>query len=127
MPEHAGEIHFTLVAGVSLAALVLGVLAGFFLYAGKDKDPVNIPLLRNRFEIDTFYDKILVPYFQNAFATIVYFFDEFLINGLLVGGLSRATASTGGFFRKLQSGQLQGYAFAFGLGVILVIYFTVFI
>ena len=127
MPEHAGEFHFTMVAGVSLAALILGVLAGFILYAGKDKDPVNIPLLRNRFEIDTFYDKFLVPYFQDAFATIVYFFDEFLINGLLVGGLSRATASTGDFFRKMQSGQLQGYAFAFGLGVILVIYFTVFI
>ena len=53
--------------------------------------------------------------------------DELLINGLLVGGLSRGAASTGNLFRKLQSGQLQAYSFAFGLGVILVIYFTVFL
>ena len=82
---------------------------------------------RNRFYIDGIYDNCLVRYFQDAFAAIVHFFDEFLINGLLVGGLSRAAVSFGNLFRKLQSGNLQGYAFAFGLGVILVIYFTVFL
>ena len=81
---------------------------------------------QNRFYIDGFYDNFLVRYFQDAFAAIVHFFDEFLINGLLVGGLSRGAASFGNLFRKVQSGNLQGYAFAFGLGVILVIYFTVF-
>ena len=42
------------------------------------------------------------------------------------GSLSRGAASVGNLFRKVQSGELQAYAFAFGLGVILVIYFTVF-
>jgi len=72
------------------------------------------------------YDNFIVRYFQDAFAAIIHFFDELLINGLLVGGLGRGAASTGNLFRKLQSGQLQAYSFAFGLGVILVIYFTVF-
>ena len=126
-PEHAGEFHLNFLFWVSAIALVVGAGAGFILYAGKDKDPLSIPLLKNRFYIDGIYDHIIVRYFQDALAAIVHFFDEFLINGMLVGGLSRGAASTGNLFRKLQSGQLQGYAFAFGLGVILVIYFTVFL
>jgi hypothetical protein len=34
--------------------------------------------------------------------------------------------SVGNLFRKVQSGQLQGYAFAIGIGAALVVYFTVF-
>ncbi len=127
-PEHHGNgFQIGMVAGISLAALVIGVTAGFVLYNGKDKDPLSIPLFRNRFYFDSIYDNVLVRFFQDTTAAIINFFDEFLINGLLVGGLSRATASTGNLFRQLQSGSLQGYAFAFGLGVILVIYFTVFL
>jgi NADH-quinone oxidoreductase subunit L len=126
-PEHAGEFHRNFLFWVSATALIVGAGAAFLLYAGKDKDPLSIPLLRERFHIDRIYDNYLVRYFQDAFAAIVHFFDELLINGLLVGGLSRGTASFGNLFRKLQSGQLQGYSFAFGLGVILVIYFTVFL
>jgi NADH-quinone oxidoreductase subunit L len=123
-PEHL--IHLGFVTYVSIGALLTGVIAGFALYTGKEKDPVSIPLLQNRFYIDGLYDNFLVRYFQDAFAAIVAFFDEFLINGLIVGGLSRAAESFGNIFRKVQSGSLQGYAFVFGLGVILVVYFTVF-
>jgi NADH-quinone oxidoreductase subunit L len=127
VPEHAGEFHVNFLFWVSAIALVVGAGSAFVLYSGKDKDPLSIPLLKNRFYIDGFYDNFVVRFFQDAFAAIIHFFDELLINGLLVGGLSRGAASLGGFFRKLQSGQLQGYAYAFGLGVILVIYFTVFL
>ena len=123
-PEHL--IHLGFVTYVSIGALLTGVIAGFLLYAGKEKDPVSIPLLQNRFYIDGLYDNFLVRYFQDAFAAIIAFFDEFIINGLIVGGLSRAAESFGNIFRKVQSGSLQGYAFAFGLGVILVVYFTAF-
>ena len=126
LPEHAGEFHVNFLFWISLGALILGAGSGFALYAGKEKDPLSIPLLQNRFYIDGFYDNFLVRYFQDAFAAIIAFFDEFIINGLLVGGLSRTAESTGNLFRKVQSGSLQGYAFAFGLGVILVVYFTVF-
>jgi len=122
--EHA-EGH-SVVLGASIATLILGLIAGFVLYKGKDKDPLSIPLFKNRFYVDYIYDNFLVRYFQDAFAAIVAFFDEFFINGLLVGGLSRAAEATGNIFRKTQSGSLQAYAFAFGLGVILVVYFTAF-
>lgn len=124
--EGHSEGH-ALILGASIGSLVLGLLAGFVLYKGKEEDPLSIPLLKNRFYIDGFYDNFLVRYFQDAFAAIVHFFDELLINGLLVGGLSRGAVSFGNLFRKIQSGELQGYAFAFGLGVVLVIYFTVFL
>ena len=124
-PEHLFDFS-GIVPLTSLAAVALGVIAGFLLYNGKDKDPVSIPFFRDRFKIDDIYDNIIVRYFQNAAAAIVHFFDEFLINGLIVGGASRVAEGFGGIFRRVQSGNLQGYAFAFGIGVILVIYFTVF-
>jgi NADH-quinone oxidoreductase subunit L len=123
-PEHVAN---TTVLIASIATLVMGVGAGFFLYRGKESDPLSIPLFRDRFYFDGIYDNFVVRYFQDAFAAIIHFFDELLINGLLVGGLSRGAASAGNLFRKLQGGQLQAYSFAFGLGVILVIYFTVFL
>ena len=63
---------------------------------------------------------------QNVLAAVVHFVDEFVINCLLVGGLSRGVASVGQLCRRLQSGSLQGYAFAFGLGVVIVVWITVF-
>jgi NADH-quinone oxidoreductase subunit L len=124
--EHGHAEGHSLILGASIGSLVLGLIAGFALYNGKDKDPVSIPLFRDRFKIDAFYDNVLVKYFQDAFAAIIHFFDEFLINGLIVGGSTRIAEGFGGLFRRVQGGNLQGYAFAFGLGVILVIYFTAF-
>lgn len=127
LPEHAGELHLSgMVSMVSLIAIAVGVTAGYLLYKGKDKDPVSIPLFKNRFYVDGFYDNVVVRYLQDAFAGIVNFFDKFLIDGVGVGGLSRGAESFGNLFRRVQSGNLQGYAFTFGIGVVLVIYFTVF-
>ncbi|WAC21067.1 NADH-quinone oxidoreductase subunit L [Luteolibacter sp. SL250] len=127
-PIHEGghaEGH-SIILGASIATLILGLITGFVLYKGKDKDPLSVPPFKNRFYIDGFYDNFLVRYFQDAFAAIVHFFDELFINGIFVGGLSRGAESLGNAFRKVQSGSLQAYAFAFGIGTLLVIYFTVF-
>ncbi len=126
VPEHAGEFHVNFLFWVSLIALVIGVGFALLLYTGKDKDPLSVPVLKNRFYIDGLYDNFIVRYFQDGLAAIVHFFDELIINGLLVGGISRSAVSVGNLFRKVQSGQLQGYAFAIGIGAALVVYFTVF-
>jgi NADH-quinone oxidoreductase subunit L len=126
VPEHAGEFHVNFLFWVSLIALVIGAGFALLLYTGKDKDPLSVPVLKNRFYIDGFYDNFIVRYFQDSLAAIVHFFDELIINGLLVGGVSRSAVSVGNLFRKVQSGQLQGYAFAIGIGAALVVYFTVF-
>ncbi len=119
-------IHLGPVTFISLGAVILGVVFGFILYHGKKAEPVDIPLLRNKFYFDELYDRGIVRYLQDALSAIVAFFDEFIINGLLVGGFTRAAESSGNLFRRIQSGSLQGYAFVFGLGVVLVIYFSVY-
>ncbi|MGJ8645027.1 MAG: NADH-quinone oxidoreductase subunit L [Luteolibacter sp.] len=124
--EHGHAEGHTVILIASISSLVLGLAAGFVLYAGKEKDPISIPLFKNRFYLDDIYEKGIVKYFQDCVAAIVHFFDEFIINGLIVGGLSRLAESFGNLFRKAQSGNLQAYAFSFGLGVLLLIYFTVF-
>jgi NADH-quinone oxidoreductase subunit L len=126
LPAHAGEFHVNKLFWISLGALLVGAIPAFLIYNGRTRDPISIPLFRNRFYLDTIYDKVLVRGIQDGGAAIVHFFDEFLINGVLVGGSSRLAQSVGGLFRRVQNGNLQGYAFVFGLGVIAVIYFTAF-
>jgi NADH-quinone oxidoreductase subunit L len=123
-PPHTEHPHIVLFA--SLGTLILGFALGFVTYWGKERDPISIPLFRDRFRIDAFYDNVVVRYFQDALAGIVNFFDEFLINGVIVGGTTRLAEGFGGIFRRIQSGNLQAYAFIFGIGVIVVIYFTAF-
>lgn len=121
-----GHEHPPIVLIASIATLVLGLVAGFALYSGKTKDPLNFPLFRNRFYIDGIYDNFIVRYFQDAFAAIVHFFDELLINGFLVGGLSRSAQGIGLLIRRMQSGNLQTYAAFLGLGTLVIIYLIVF-
>ena len=111
---------------ISIGAFTIGVALAFFLYAGKDKEPINIAIFRDKFYFDELY-AWLIKIFQDAFAAIVHFFDAFIINAMIVGGLSRTATGIGNFFRRYaQSGSLSGYAFLMAVGALLVIYFTVF-
>jgi len=118
--------HDSIILIASIGTLVLGLAAGFFLYHGKTKDPLSVPLFRERFYIDRLYDHFIVKYFQDAFAAIVHFFDELFINGLFVSGISRGAQGLGLLIRRMQSGNLQTYAAFLGAGVLLVIYLVVF-
>ena len=82
--------------------------------------------LVNRLYIDWFYDKVLVKGVQGILASIIDFIDQFIISGLIVGGLARLTAAVGSLLRRLQSGNMAAYTVLFGVGLLLVIYFTVF-
>ena len=114
---------------ISLAALIIGIGSGILVYRGRDSDPLEgsaiFKIFRNKFYFDEVY-LVLVRIFQNAVAMVVHFLDDFIIGNLLVGGLVRTASGVGNLFRKLQSGNLQGYAFLFGAGIILIIYLTVF-
>lgn len=113
----------------SVAAFIIGFGLAFVLYAKADKDPLAdnpiFKVFRNKFYLDELYAKI-VTYVQDGFAAVIHFIDELVIGGLLVGGFSRAAAGAGRLFGRMQSGNLQGYAVLFGMGVLLVIYLTVF-
>ena len=130
---HEWHLHFEVMPHFSslpflcsIGAFVIGAVAAFVLYFGKDKDPINIPLFANKFYFDEIYAKI-VTIGQDAVAAVIHFLDEFIIGGLIVEGSSRAVSGVGGLFRRYaQNGALGNYAAIMSVGVLLVIYFTVF-
>lgn len=122
--------HFGPAFWASLTALIVGGGLALTFYRNAETDPLRnkkIALVfRNKFYIDELYAQI-VRFGQDCVAAIVHFIDELLIGGLIVGGCSRAAEGIGKLFGRLQSGNLHGYATLFGLGVILLIYITVFV
>ena len=124
------EFHIGPAFIASLLAVILGFLFAFKLYAKTDEDPLAghkvAQVFRHKFYLDEAYAKI-IRYGQDGLAAFIHFFDELIINGLIVGGFSRTAGGIGRLFTRLQSGNLQGYATLFGIGVLLVIYITVFV
>lgn len=119
-PHGASEIIPWLASIIGIA----GIALSFILYNGKKKDPINIPILANKFKLDEVY-AVLVRVFQDTVAYVAKALDQIFIDGLLVRGLGSITAGAGSLLRRLQVGNLQGYAFLFGLGVIAIIYFLI--
>jgi NADH-quinone oxidoreductase subunit L len=110
---------------LATGAFLIGTGAGVFLYRGQSKDPILIPLFKNKFYFDELY-AALIAGSQDLLAGIARFIDQWLIDGIFVRGLSGAAWAVGFTFRFLQMGNLQAYAFIFGFGVIAMIYLLVF-
>jgi NADH-quinone oxidoreductase subunit L len=117
-----GEFHWT-VAILATMAFVGGTAAAFVLYSGKNREPLELPLFRNKFYLDEIYGAIvsgtqdILAFFANAL--------DALLSGLVrIAGMLAWGA--GFLLRLLQFGNVQGYAFIFGLGVVGLIYFIVF-
>jgi NADH-quinone oxidoreductase subunit L len=109
-------------------AFALGGLGGWFLYKGRTKEPLPafpFALFKNKFYIDEIY-AALIAGTQDLLASLSAWFDKWILDGLFVRGLSGATWGTGFVLRFFQIGNLQAYAFLFGLGVVGLIYYMVF-
>jgi NADH-quinone oxidoreductase subunit L len=119
-PEHIG-IHFDVPFFVSIVSLAAGVFGAYKLYWGRDTDPVNIKLFANKFYFDEIYAK-LVRICQDTVASVARVFDGFIIDGLGVGGVKSLAQSAGNTLRRIQVGNIQGYAFLFGLGVLVIVF-----
>jgi len=118
---HSGS-PVPLIASISL---LVGVLGAFAIYRKRTSEPLRIAILRNRFYIDELY-AFLIRWTQGLLAAVSAFIDRWILDGAIVRGLSGATWGSGFILRLLQVGNLQAYGFLFGLGVIGLIYFTVF-
>ena len=110
---------------LAIGAFLAGTAGGWVLYKGQAKDPILIPLFKNKFYIDELY-AALIAGTQDLLATMSGWFDKWILDGLFVRGLSGAAWGTGFVLRVAQIGNLQAYAFLFGLGVVGLIYFLVF-
>ena len=110
---------------ISLIALVVGVGLAVWTYKGKDSDPISIPLFANKFYIDEIY-KGLIAIFQDAIAGLLDLIDRFVIDPFVARFPAVTAFTAGSFFRLFQVGNLQGYTFLFGAGVVALIWFLLF-
>ena len=109
---------------LAISAFVVGALLGIVLYRGRSSEPINIALFRRKFYFDEFY-AVLIRLTQDGTARLSALFDRWVIDGVGVRGISGATWGSGFLLRFLQVGNLQAYAFFFGLGVLLLVYLAI--
>ena len=114
-----------LVPGLALAATVAGMTLAINLYRRRETDPIDFALFRKGFGFDEVYG-FVISATQGVLATISAFIDRWILDVALVRGASGATWGFGSLLRLLQVGNLQAYSFLFGLGIVGLIYFTLF-
>lgn len=117
--------HF-IVQTFAVLAFAGGTLLGFVLYSGRSKEPIPFAPFRDKLYFDELY-AALIAGTQEVLAGIARFVDEKIIDLVLVRGLSGAVFGVGYVLRFLQFGNLQAYAFLFGLGVVATIFILVFL
>src|SRR5437868_6045377 len=123
LPHERDAAQF--VPGIALVAMLLGATGAVFLYRGRESDPFSLTILRKKFYFDEFY-RALINSTQEFLARIAAFIDRWVIDATAVRGSSGATWSFGALLRLMQVGNLQAYAFIFGLGIVWIIYFALF-
>ena len=116
--------HFGLTAILSILALIVGVAAAIFFYKGKDSDPINIPIFANRFKIDEFYI-VLVRVFQDAVAAFLDIADRFIVDPIVARFPALSAMAAGQFLRVFQIGNVQAYAYFFGVAVLALIFYLI--
>src|SRR5947207_8320837 len=113
------------IPGIALVAMLLGAAGAIILYRRRFEDPLSINLLRHKFYFDELY-RALINATQGFLARASGFIDRWIIDATVVRGSSGATWGFGALLRLMQVGNLQAYAFIFGLGIIWIIYFVLF-
>ena len=82
-------------------------------------------LFRHRLYFDEFYEW-LIRRTQGALSIIAAFVDRWISMPAACAVLAARPGAVGSLLRLFQVGNLQAYSFLFGLGIIGLIYFTVF-
>jgi NADH-quinone oxidoreductase subunit L len=113
------------VPALAIIALIVGAGLAIALYRNRATELLNLVLLRHKFYFDEFYGW-LIRWTQELLARVSGFIDRWIIDASAVGGSSRGAWSVGALLRLVQVGNLQAYAFLFGLGVVALIWFAVF-
>jgi NADH-quinone oxidoreductase subunit L len=121
--QHNAGPHSSTPMLLAIGAFVAGTVTAFAFYAGREKDPIKITVFRDKFYFDEIQGAIVAGT-QDVLA--------FIANGVdaainwVVRGLGMAAWGLGFGLRLFQFGNVQGYAFIFGLGVVGLIYFLIF-
>jgi len=119
--EHGSATAF--VPTLAILAFVAGTTVGWVLYNGVEREPLPLSLFRNKFYFDEIYGAI-VSGTQDVLAFIAAGVDAVI--SAIVRATGVAMVGLGYALRLFQVGNVQAYAFIFGLGVVALIYFLVF-
>jgi NADH-quinone oxidoreductase subunit L len=114
-----------IVPALAIIALVVGLGIAFLVYRNREHDPLHVDFLRKLFYIDEFY-AWLIDRTQGLLARVASFIDRWIIDGGAVDGASSGTYGLGSLLGLFQVGNVQAYVFLFGLGIVALIYFTIF-
>lgn len=129
---HEAE-HVSIVPTLAVSVFVIGTLVAWFVYKGTGatkpavkmtdlpKDPIVIPLFANKFYVDEVYASLIAGT-QDTLASLSAWIDRVILDGVIVRGIGGITWGAGYVLRLLQFGNLQGYAFLFGTGVVVLLY-----
>jgi NADH-quinone oxidoreductase subunit L len=118
----AGEEMF--LTALTLAIAALGIAGAFVLYGRENKIAERIAasdiyrVLTNKYYVDEIYDRLFVAPFTACSLWLARRFDPGLIDGI-VNGVAASVRATSLSWRRLQSGNVQHYLFAFLVGTLL--------
>lgn len=123
---HHGEPDYVVMVGSVLLA-VAGISLAYNNYVRNIENAHALArrfrgihtLLFNKYYIDEIYLWFNHTFIDGA-AKLIYLFDIYVVDGIIVNGIGAITRETGSGLRILQTGRLQNYALVFFLGVLAV-------
>ena len=121
---HSFELDGTVALGATLSALA-GIGLGFIYWWGtaeraaraREWVPEIHDLLVNRYYIDNLY-QFGIDYVVLGFASVVAYFDRWVVNETGVDGSAQGINFTGYRLKFIQTGRIPNYALAMALGVV---------
>lgn len=128
---HGEEGHLNMtVAVTSVVAALIGIFIGASIYSRKrmTHDPLvelfgkAYQFVVNKYYLDDLFAS-LANVFQNTLAKLFFWFDASVVIQKGVNGAASLTKGAGSFLRRAQTGFVQTYALAFGLGILALLYF----
>ena len=128
LPEaHPESATLIALAGVSVAAGIVGIVIGWLMYVRGRPDPAAVTrsagpiyrLLVNKWYVDELYDHRFVELMRGLFGAL-WAFDVHVIDGI-ANGLGRLSALSGSGVRRLQTGVVGNYALTIVVGLFLII------
>ncbi len=113
---------------ISLVVALSGIGLAYAMYSAKWISPAKVgrafaplyTLFSRKYYMDELYERIFViRILYDGLFLVMQTFDTYVVDGI-VNGVARIAVTSGGVLRRLQTGQLQTYGFAIGLGVLII-------
>jgi NADH-quinone oxidoreductase subunit L len=113
---------------ISLAVALGGIGLAYAMYGAKWISPEKVgsafaplyTLFSRKYYMDELYERIfVVRILYDGLFLVIEAFDAYVVDGI-VNGVAKIAMTSGRLLRRVQTGQLQTYGFAIGLGVLII-------